>query len=72
MLGKYGRFKEPIIRGYAREILQGLQYLHMNKILHRDVKGSNILVDHDGGCKLSDFGYALPSFSFCCACTLDL
>ncbi len=48
MLGKYGRFKEPIIRGYVREILQGLQYLHMHKILHRDVKGSNILVDHDG------------------------
>jgi serine/threonine protein kinase len=56
MLGKYGKFKEPIIQGYTREILQGLQYLHSNKILHRDIKGPNVLVDHRGVCKLSDFG----------------
>ncbi|EKX55326.1 hypothetical protein GUITHDRAFT_83750 [Guillardia theta CCMP2712] len=56
MLSKYGKFKEPIVRGYTREILQGLQYLHANKILHRDIKGQNILVDHAGICKLSDFG----------------
>ena len=44
------------MRGYCREILQGLDYLHSNKILHRDIKGQNILVDFAGVCKLSDFG----------------
>jgi serine/threonine protein kinase len=56
MLGKYGKFKESVVRGYCREILQGLEYLHANKILHRDIKGPNILVDFSGVCKLSDFG----------------
>ncbi len=56
MLGKYGKFKESVVRGYCREILQGLEYLHANKILHRDIKGPNILVDFAGVCKLSDFG----------------
>jgi serine/threonine protein kinase len=56
MLGKYGKFKESVVRGYCREILQGLGYLHANKILHRDIKGPNILVDFAGVCKLSDFG----------------
>jgi hypothetical protein len=56
MLGKYGKFKESVVRGYCREILHGLEYLHANKILHRDIKGPNILVDFAGVCKLSDFG----------------
>jgi serine/threonine protein kinase len=74
MLGKYGKFKESVVRGYCREILQGLEYLHANKILHRDIKGPNILVDFAGVCKLSDFGCSkelyggLPS----CAHSLSL
>jgi mitogen-activated protein kinase kinase kinase ANP1 len=56
LLGKYGSFKEPVIRQYTRDVLQGLKYLHAQRILHRDVKGQNVLVDHHGSCKLSDFG----------------
>lgn len=35
---------------------QGLQHLHINKTIHRDVKGNNILLTTHGGIKLVDFG----------------
>lgn len=35
---------------------QGLQHLHVNKTIHRDVKGNNILLTTQGGVKLVDFG----------------
>ena len=41
---------------YAKQIISGLSYLHENKVLHKDIKGANILVNKDGMIKLSDFG----------------
>lgn len=58
MLETYKVFPEQIIRKYTKQILLGLEYLHMNNVIHRDIKGANILVDRDGTCKLSDFGGA--------------
>lgn len=40
-------------------IFQGLQHLHENKTIHRDIKGNNILLTTEGGVKLVDFGKLL-------------
>ncbi|KAJ6434405.1 hypothetical protein OIU84_018003 [Salix udensis] len=56
LLGKFGSFPEPVIRAYTKQLLLGLEYLHNNGIMHRDIKGANILVDNQGCIKLADFG----------------
>lgn len=56
MLSSYGPFEEPLIRNFIRQILIGLSYLHGEDIIHRDIKGANILIDIKGTVKISDFG----------------
>ncbi|XP_030534849.1 mitogen-activated protein kinase kinase kinase NPK1 [Rhodamnia argentea] len=56
LLGKFGPFPETVIRTYTKQLLLGLEYLHKNGIMHRDIKGANILVDNKGCIKLADFG----------------
>ena len=56
MLNSYGQLQEPLIRNFVRQILNGLSYLHGRDIIHRDIKGANVLVDNKGNIKISDFG----------------
>lgn len=56
MLLSYGPFEEPLIRNFVRQVLIGLSYLHGKDIIHRDIKGANILIDIKGTVKISDFG----------------
>src|SRR5262245_41616989 len=56
LLRNYGAFEEPLVKNFVRQILEGLNYLHERNIIHRDIKGANILVDNKGGIKISDFG----------------
>ncbi|KAF7248375.1 Myosin-IIIb, partial [Varanus komodoensis] len=58
------RLDEAIISYILYGALLGLQHLHNNRIIHRDVKGNNILLTTEGGVKLVDFGnngFFLPS-----------
>jgi serine/threonine protein kinase len=56
LIKKHGSFKdESIIKKFVKEILNGIVYLHENRIIHRDIKCSNILINKDI-IKLADFG----------------
>jgi len=47
-------------KNVMKQLLEGVFYLHINKILHRDLKSANILINRNGILKLADFGLARP------------
>ncbi|CCD27091.1 mitogen-activated protein kinase kinase kinase STE11 NDAI_0J01990 [Naumovozyma dairenensis CBS 421] len=56
MLNNYGPFEESLIINFIRQVLIGVAYLHRKNIIHRDIKGANILIDTKGCVKITDFG----------------
>ncbi|WOL15845.1 putative serine/threonine-protein kinase [Canna indica] len=52
------KFTEAQIKCYMRQLLSGLEHCHTNGVLHRDIKGSNLLIDNEGLLKIADFGLA--------------
>lgn len=58
VLRDFGAFEECLTATYTHDIVKGLAYLHSREppVLHRDIKGANILVDLDCRVKLADFG----------------
>ncbi|CAG8489781.1 8041_t:CDS:10 [Acaulospora morrowiae] len=57
MLNTYGPLEETLIRSFVRQILQGLTYLHDKEIVHRDIKGANILAAMFPVSKLTEFHF---------------
>ncbi|KAJ7081641.1 hypothetical protein B0H15DRAFT_924208 [Mycena belliarum] len=55
---RFGKFPESLVAVYISQILEGLMYLHDQGVIHRDIKGANILTNKDGTVKLADFGVA--------------
>lgn len=49
-------FTEDQVKNYVWQIFNGLAYCHAQGVLHRDIKGANLLVDNDGNLKIADFG----------------
>uniref|UniRef100_A0A7N0UZ03 Protein kinase domain-containing protein n=1 Tax=Kalanchoe fedtschenkoi TaxID=63787 RepID=A0A7N0UZ03_KALFE len=52
------QFTESQVKCYIQQLLQGLEHCHSRGVLHRDIKGSNLLIDNKGILKIADFGLA--------------
>jgi serine/threonine protein kinase len=53
-----GPFHNQVIKKFTKQLLEALVYCHKNNCIHRDIKGKNILMAHDGSIMLCDFGSA--------------
>ncbi|CAF97200.1 unnamed protein product [Tetraodon nigroviridis] len=58
ILHRFGPLPERVLALYTKQILEGVAYLHLNKVIHRDLKGNNIMLMPTGIVKLIDFGCA--------------
>ena len=58
VLRSFGGVAQAVASNYTRQVVEGLGYLHDHDVLHRDIKGANVLLFASGVCKLGDFGLA--------------
>ena len=58
VLARFDALDEEVFGNYTKQILEGVQYLHANDVIHRDIKGGNVMLMPQGVIKLIDFGCA--------------
>lgn len=63
--------ESPLVSRYFCQLLDGLEYLHSQGIVHKDIKPGNLLLTTDGALKISDLGVAEVSAWLPSACTVS-
>ncbi|TPX52417.1 hypothetical protein CcCBS67573_g09875 [Chytriomyces confervae] len=58
LIGKFGCLKEDVVKFMVAEIALGLMYLHSKRVVHKDIKPENVLLDERGHACLTDFNLA--------------
>ncbi len=61
--GDRGALDSRTVQSFMRQLLTGIAFCHENRVLHRDLKPQNLLINRKGELKIGDFGLARASFS---------
>ena len=56
-LGRLG-LGDAMVKKFMSQLVEGVRYCHSRRVLHRDLKPQNLLIDREGNLKLADFGLA--------------